>query len=96
MCTHKIDASARHPPDYLKAAIKTMEAAWDATGLPHGIKKDSMNSMIGTFDLREDAAGLLRSSHQDDLKPLGSECLKINTKYGQEGCIFLLELCLKL
>ena len=59
-------------PNYLKAAIAAMEDAWDATGLP--LKKDSLNSMIGTFDLREDAVWLLRSSHHDDdLKPLGSE-----------------------
>ena len=89
MCSHKIEASARHPSKYLKAAIATMEGAWDASGQPPGLAKDSINSMVGTFDLREDAAWLLRSSHhEDDLKPLGSECLKIKTTYGQEGCIF--------
>ena len=31
MCSHKIEASARHPSKYLKAAIATMEGAWDAS-----------------------------------------------------------------
>ena len=56
--------------------------------LPPGLKKDCINSMIGTFDLREDAAWLLRSGHhEDDLKPLGQQCIKILTDYGQ-GSIF--------
>jgi hypothetical protein len=27
-CTHKIDASARHPPDYLRNALDAMENSW--------------------------------------------------------------------
>ena len=57
-CTHNIDASARHPPDYLRKPL------------------------VGTFDIRDGSAWLLRSSRtEDDLEPLsnGHTCLKNRT-----------------
>ena len=32
-CTHRIDASTRHPPNYLHDALETMERSW------HGIER---------------------------------------------------------
>jgi energy-coupling factor transporter ATP-binding protein EcfA2 len=62
-----------------------MEAAWGGVDGGQVLAKNSINSMIGTFDIREDAAWFLRSSRsEDDLKPLsnGHSCLKIRTDYG--------------
>ena len=89
-CTHKIDASARHPPDYLRNALEVMETSWSNTEGGHAYAKNSINSMIGTFDIRSESAWLLRSSRtEDDLKPLsnGQACLKIRTDY-EGGSIY--------
>ena len=89
-CTRKIDASARHPPDYLRNALDTMEKSWHGSEGGEVFAKNSINSMIGTFDIREDSAWLLRSSRtEDDLKPLsnGQACLKIRTDY-EGGSIY--------
>ena len=90
MCTHKIDASARHPPDYLRNALEVMEKSWSNTEGGAAYAKNSINSMIGTFDIRSESAWLLRSSRtEDDLKPLsnGQACLKIKTDY-EGGSIY--------
>ena len=84
MCTPKIDASARHPCDYLRKALEVMETSWNNTEGGNAYAKNSINSMIGTFDIRTESAWLLRSSRtEDDLKPLsnGQACLKIKTDY---------------
>ena len=83
-CTHKIDASARHPPDYLRNALEVMEKSWSNTEGGAAYAKNSINSMIGTFAINSESAWLLRSSRtEDDLKPLsnGQACLKIKTDY---------------
>ena len=89
-CTHKIDASARHPPDYLRNALEVMEKSWSNTEGGAAYAKNSINSMIGTFAINSESAWLLRSSRtEDDLKPLsnGQACLKIKTDY-EGGSIY--------
>jgi hypothetical protein len=56
MCTHKIDASARHPCDYLRNALEVMEKSWSNTEGGNAYAKNSINSMIGTFDIRSESA----------------------------------------
>ena len=83
-CTHKIDASGRHPPVYLRKTLETMERAWSNTEGGNAYAKNKINSMIGTFDIRSDSAWLLRSSRTEyDFKQLsnGQACLKIRTDY---------------
>ena len=78
MCTHRIDASARHPCDYLRNPLDIMEEAWSRIDDGKRYAKNSINSLIRTFDIRDDAAWPLRSSRtEDDLKPLssGQACL---------------------
>ena len=70
--------------------IDTMEKAWSRKydGKRHA--KNSVNSMIGKLDIRDDAASLLRSTRtEDDLKPLssGQACLKTHTEY-EGGSIY--------
>ena len=67
-----------------------MEKAWSRIDDGMRYAKISINSLIGTLDIREDAAWLLRSSRtEDDLKPLssGQACLKIHTEY-EGGSIY--------
>ena len=69
MCAHKIDASARHPCEYLRKPFDIMEKAWSRIDDGKRYAKNSIKSMIGTFDIRIDNASLLRSSRtEDDLK----------------------------
>ena len=86
-CKHKVDASCRHPANYLREALATMEDAW---GDDDVYRKLSINSMIGTFAIEEDTAYMLRSSGcEQDLAILsnGDEVIKIKTDYG-EGLVW--------
>jgi hypothetical protein len=76
-CTHVLNASARHPPGYLREALTKIESALE----DDLIRKTSINSWIGTLAIEQDTAYCLRSSGcQADLEPLGNgECLKIQT-----------------
>ena len=78
-----LNASARHPKDYLQEALSKVEAAWDDTAM----RKMSINAWVGTLAIENDTAYCLRSSAcKADLEPLGNgECLKIQTTYGDQG-----------
>ena len=85
-CTHVLNASARHPKDYLQEALSKVEAAWDDPVL----RKMSISAWVGTLAIENDTAYCLRSSGcKADLEPLGNgECLKVETIYGDEGETF--------
>ena len=78
------------PPDYLRKALDTMEKSWQGIEGGKVYANNWINSMIGTFDIQEDSAWLLRSSRtEDDLKPLSNRraCLKFRTDY-EGGSIY--------
>ena len=83
-----------HPRGILLTTCATHLTRWKSLGMAvkkeRCLRKNSINSMIGTFDIREDSAWLLRSSRtEDDLKPLsnGQACLNIRTDY-EGGSIY--------
>ena len=49
-CTHVLNASARHPKDYLQEALSKVEAAWDDPVR----RKMSINAWVGTLAIEHD------------------------------------------
>ena len=84
-CKFVLNASTSHPPDFLRAALAKMEAAWDDDAL----RKLSVNAMIGLWCIPSDTAFFLRSSFcEDDLKAVSpGQALKIRTEFAEGRAI---------